>query len=263
LPCKQGSRVRLPTAPRSRRCWFNSSRAPRRSSSNGRTPASCPRSTKVVHAVGIGEARVQFSTGAPRERGRMARHTASTRDTSVRSRPLAQCRRSRLVRRHVANVVQAGSIPVSCSELVGLLERWPASSTRRAAPGAPRSAKPHRVGSSPTRVSDAPTDGTARRLLSACGQVRFLMGVRMSRSSSGPGISPLKGATRVRTPYATPWPRRWTVPSLRNSGSRFDPCRGCYCSCRWTDSRLRSAMIGFDPRRERRRDVATVSWSGS
>jgi hypothetical protein len=54
-----------------------------------------------------------------------------------------------------------GSTPATCSELVGLLERWPASSTRRAAPGARRSAKPHRVGSSPTRVSLSPTDGAA------------------------------------------------------------------------------------------------------
>jgi hypothetical protein len=56
-------------------------------------------------------------------RGRMVRHCASNAATRVRFSVLALCRRSRLVRRHVANVNQAGSIPVSCSGPVRFQER--------------------------------------------------------------------------------------------------------------------------------------------
>jgi hypothetical protein len=151
---------------------------------------------------------------APRERGRMARHTASTRDTSVRSRPLAQCRYGRSVRHHLARVNKWVRLPLPAPSSwvfwsVGLRARHDAQ--HRVHGGLQ-----NRTGSDHPRRASRSHRRTARRLLSACGQVRFLMGALSSRrsiprSSIGrtPGFDPGKRG---------PNPRRATIGDRAQGG---------------------------------------------
>lgn len=137
----------------------------------------------------------------------MARHTASTRDTSVRSRPLAQCRYGRPVRHHLARVNKWVRLPLPAPSSwvfwsVGLRARHDAQ--HRVHGGLQ-----NRTGSDHPRRASRSHRRMALRLLSACGQVRSLMGaLSMSRSSSrlrNLGSHPRKtGSNPVRDTMAPP-----------------------------------------------------------
>ncbi len=180
----------------------------------------------------------------------MAARLASTQLESDRNRPRAPRRRSRLVRRHVANVNQASSILVVCSDDVQLWER---------------SALQTRTGADRNR-STSPRSGPgnwARRLLPACCAARLRTGppcrVRLlARSAPSQGA----GARSILARGATSLPAD-PAASLRTKLAEVRLLPGTPCSRQgiWRRRSERRASR-FDSERGRREDRATAQLVG-